>query len=131
MEAFLPVVALAALVWKFVDFLKYCTSWSSGGRNGAVTQLIIWVAGVVAVLLFARSDWAGSVSIGELTLDRMNLWSQIVAGLSVGSLTSVGFDTKKAVDATDSAKTPSLLPVREETYADPDNFPDGDVPEGV
>lgn len=104
-----PGVAMIALLWKIVDFLKYCTNWSSGGKNPAVTQLVVWFGGIVAVFLFARTDWAASITVSGLTLDKMNLWSQLAAGLSAGALTSVGFDIKKALDRSDSAKTPPLM----------------------
>lgn len=110
MEAFLPAVAMVALLWKLVDVLKACTNWKAGGKNTVVTQLIVWVGGVVVVFLFAQTDWAGSIQIGDAHLGALNIWSQLAVGLSLGSVTSVAFDAKKAVDPSDSARTPELLP---------------------
>lgn len=102
--------AMVALIWKTVDLLKYLSSWSTGGKNGAITILTVWVAGIVAVLLYSRTDWAGVIDVGGLTLLDLNIWSQLALGLAAGGVTSVGFDFKKAVDPSDSAKTPALMP---------------------
>lgn len=106
MEAFVPAVALGALVLKLIDFLRYIA-----GRNvnGVVTQLVVWVAGVVVILLFAQSDWANTINVGGLTLAQLNVASQIIAGLVLGSATSAGYDLKKAVDNGQSAAIPTLL----------------------
>lgn len=97
---------LGALVYKFVDFLKYL---KSGDTNAAVTQLIAWVSGVVAISLFAHSDFATSIDLGGQSLPSLNFVSQVIVGLSATSLFSAFYDLKSALDNKDSARTPALV----------------------
>ncbi len=108
MEEFVPQLAMIALVWKVVDFLRFLFA-GKEGRSGVVTQATVWVAGVVGVLLFAQTDWASSIQFAGIPLDSMNFWSQFAAGLGLGSLTSVGVDVKKAIDNRDSAAVPPMI----------------------
>ncbi len=103
---FIPAVAMAALLYKLVDFLKYLVN---GDRNGVTTQLIAWGAGIGVTVLYARSDWAGILNFGGLSLAKMNIWSQILFGLQMSSLASAGHDFKKAHDNQDTATVPTLL----------------------
>jgi hypothetical protein len=104
---FVPIVVMLALVKKIVDTAKYATArdW-----NGVITQLVVWVGGFVVVAAFAASDWAGLVAFGDINLAQMNLWSQILAGTAVGSAAALAKDTLKAVDNSQSERTPPLLP---------------------
>jgi hypothetical protein len=105
MEVF-TAASLAALVWKITSVLKYLTS---GQVRQTVTQVIPWVAGILAVVVAAQADVAeGIVVFGTHALGDLDGWSQILAGISLGSAASVGYDVKKAVDATDSATEPPL-----------------------
>ena len=104
---FVPLVALGALIWKFVDFLKYLkvSDW-----NAAATQAIVWVAGIAGIVLFAHSGFAGNIPVFEgMTLAQTGFAEQLILGLSAASVASVGYGVKTAVDNTDSAKTPSLF----------------------
>ena len=103
---FVPVVVLAALVLKFTDWLKLV---SAKDWNAVITQLTAWAAGVGGVALVAQTDFASAVPVGDFTLATLNGWSLIVAGLSLASTASVGYDFKRALDTTDSAKMPSLV----------------------
>ena len=107
---FVPVVVLGALIWKFADFLKLVSTkdWSA-----AITQLAVWGSGVAGVALVAQTDFASAVPVGEFTLATLNGWSLLVAGLSLSSTASVGYDVKRAIDSSDSAKMPNLLPPAE------------------
>lgn len=106
---FVPLAVFGALVWKFVDFLKALTNrdW-----NTVVTQLVVWVAGIAAVMLFAHSDFAANISVmdGGMTLATLGGVGQLIVGLSAASLVSVGVDVKKALDNSDSAAQPPLVP---------------------
>lgn len=105
MEVF-TAASLAALVWKFTSTLKYA---SAGDFKNVLTQVIPWVAGILAVMLAAQADVAaGMVVFGDQVLGHLDGWSQVLAGLSLGSAASVGYDVKKAVDHTDSAAEPPL-----------------------
>lgn len=103
---FVPLVAALALALKIVDLAKYAMA---RDVNSVVTQLVTWVAGVVVILLLAQTDFASGISIGDLALSEVNLASQILLGLTVAASGSVVYDFKKAVDRTDSARTPSLM----------------------
>lgn len=101
-----PLALLGALVYKFVDFLKYAKvrDWNAAG-----TQVIAWVGGVIAITLFANSDFASSIDLGGQTLTSLNFVSQVIIGMSATSLFSAFYDLKSSLDNTDSAKTPALI----------------------
>lgn len=104
---FVPALAMAALTFKVVDFLRYLRA---ADLNGALTQLCAWVAGVIVVLLVARTSWADGIAVGDMNLGTLNFWSLVFYGLAAGSAASVAKDTLKAVDNTNSAAIPTLLP---------------------
>lgn len=106
---FAPLVLLGALVYKFVDFLKFV---KTKDWNATVTQLTAWLSGVVAITLFAHSDFGSGIDLGGFSLESLNFVSQIVVGLSATSLFSAFYDVKSALDVTDSARTPALVPKR-------------------
>ena len=103
---FVPLLQMIALVWAFINFLKAVRN---GDLNAWSTQLIIWVAGVLVVLLVAQTDFAEGINVGDWTLATLNMASLIFVGLSIASMASVGNELKKAFDASDSAKTPPLV----------------------
>ncbi len=105
---FIPVVAMATLIFKLVDFLRYC---KAADVNGITTQLASWVAGVLVVLLVAQTDWAAGISVGDMNLATLGFWSLVFYGLSVGSAASLAKDTLKAVDNHNTMAIPTLLPV--------------------
>lgn len=107
MDELITVVALAALVKKFVDFSKYVTN---KDVNGAFTQLWAWGAGIGAVLIFAATDFAEGIQVGSHSFADLAFWSLVWLGLGVGSAGSVVTDVIKARDQTDSAAMPKLLP---------------------
>jgi len=100
------LAGLTALIKKVVDTARY-----GAGRdwNGITTQLIAWAAGVVLVAATAVSDFAALVQVGEFSLDRLNLMSQVLVGLSLGSAASLVQDGIKAVDGSQSEAKPPLL----------------------
>jgi ABC-type transport system involved in cytochrome c biogenesis permease subunit len=104
---FLPVVAMAALTLKLIDFLRYCRG---GDMNGILTQAAAWIAGVVVVLLVAQTDWADGIAVGDMNLSTLGFWSLVFYGLSAGSGASFVKDTLKAVDNSNSAAIPVLVP---------------------
>lgn len=103
---FAPTLALAALVISIINFLKYVRSldW-----NGVLTQLIVWVAGVVALVLAAATQFASGISVGDTTLDKLNGPGLIFVGLSLASIGSFATEIKKALDQSDSAAKPPLI----------------------
>lgn len=107
---FLPVVAMAALTLKLVDFLRYARA---GDTNGIFTQLTAWIAGVVVVLLVAQTAWADGIPVGDMNLGNLGFWSLVFYGLAAGSGASAVKDGLKAVDNTNSAAIPTLVPTGE------------------
>ena len=102
---FIPLIAALALAVKIVDFVKYI---SNRDTNGIITQLAVWVSGVVVVFLLAATDFADGVEVAGMTLDSLNVWSQVLLGLTLGSTGSFAYDFKKSLDNTDSAVMPTL-----------------------
>lgn len=104
---FVPVLAMLALVAKLVDFLRYgkAKDW-----NGVLTQAIVWVAGIVVVFLVAQTPWAAAIPFGSVALSKLGAWSLVFVGMSLSSVSSVGKDALKAVDNSNSAAIPTLLP---------------------
>lgn len=102
---FVPLLAMGTLVGKLIDFAKYLRD---GDYNGAVTQVSVWVAGILVVLLAAQTDFAPTIAFGEASLAQMNLATQVFIGLLAASLFGYAYDVKKAVDHTDSAAVPPL-----------------------
>ncbi len=109
---FAPLAFLGALVYKIIDFFKYVRArdWNASG-----TQIITWLGGILAISLFAHSDFAGGIDLGGQSLGSLNFASQVIVGMSATSLFSAFYDAKRALDNTDSAKTPALI-----TEASPD-----------
>lgn len=103
---FVPLLALAALLIKLVDFGK---SVSNGDPNAIVTQLVAWVAGIGVILLGAQTDFASAIVIGGSPLGSLNAWSQVLVGLTFASTASFLSDTVRAVDNTVATKDYKLL----------------------
>lgn len=104
---FVPIVAMAALTLKAMDFLRYLRA---RDINGIVTQLGAWVFSVLVAFLVAQTDWASGVGVGDQTLATINGWSVLFWGLAAGSTASFVKDTHKALDGSNSAAIPTLLP---------------------
>jgi hypothetical protein len=101
------VVGLAALVLTLVDFLKNLTS-GKAGLNAVVTQLCAWVAGLVAVFLYAESELGDGIAIGTTTLDHADFATKVIVGLAVASIASTFVKLTKSIDNSDSNKQPPL-----------------------
>lgn len=104
---FVPSLAMIVLTVKIIDFLRYARA---ADLNGVLTQLFAWIAGVIVVLLAAQTDWASGISIGDENLHTLGFWSLVFYGLSAGSSASLAKDTLKAVDNSNSAAIPTLVP---------------------
>lgn len=97
------VLALGPLVYTFVIFVKNLTAqqWKP-----AITQAIAWLAGIGAVLMMAAAQFAGGISIGNTTLDKLDFWPKVLVGVLVASVVSMLHEFKKAIDRTDTAVVP-------------------------
>jgi hypothetical protein len=99
-------ILFGALVLKLLDFVKSCVQ---RDKNGVVTILTGWVAGVLAVLAFARTEFADELRVGDQALASLGVGSQIVFGLVATSVAGYLYDLKKAIDNSDTASTPKML----------------------
>lgn len=109
MDLTISVALLAALIWKLGDLSKLV---SNKDWNGLATQLWIYVLGIIVLLVAGNANaFEGLVVPGMTeplgTLDNLSL---VIIGLCIASFGSTAFDFKKALDSSDSAKTPPLLP---------------------
>jgi hypothetical protein len=108
MPEFIASVALVTIVGKTVDFIRYLVN---GNWNGVVTQLVAWALGIGAVFLFANSDFAEEIPVGSAhTLGTLGAASLIIVGMSAASTFGVVSDVRKAVDNSDTARIPHLIP---------------------
>lgn len=107
---FVPAVAMVALILKLIDFARYARA---GDVNGVLTQAATWTAGVLVLVLVAQTDWADSLDVGGFALGKLGIWSLVFYGMSAGSAASLAKDTLKAVDNTNSAAIPVLVPTGE------------------
>lgn len=101
------LASLIALGMKFVSFLKYL---KAKDWNGVFTLLIVWVAGIAVVFLAAAADVTKTLAIAGFVLGDINNASRLLLGMMLLSLGAVVNDFKKALDKTDSAAEPALLP---------------------
>lgn len=108
-ELILGTLGLAALTKKIVDFLRMTTNIATQ-VSGVLTQLTAWVGGVVATSIYAHSDFAHNVLIGSQTLEKFNGMTLTIIGLMAGSAGSLIHDIQQAIDSTDSAIKPPLVP---------------------
>lgn len=102
-----PVLMIGTLVLKLTDLSKYITNqrW-----RDVVTQLYAFAIGVVVVLLSSAANVTSAMKINDTTLAGLNAGSKVLVGLILTSVISTVYDFKKAIDGSDSAATPSLIP---------------------
>lgn len=102
MEAF-TFAALSALIIKAIGIVKaFGKDW-----NYVATQVATWIAGVVTILVACHS---AIVTAFAPQLTNLDVGAQVLAGLMLASSGSFAYDVKKAIDGTDSATEPRLLP---------------------
>jgi hypothetical protein len=109
-------LVLGALILKGTDLVKYLLKGvfnTGGGRqegwNGVLTLMFTSGIGVLIVLLFKHTTWAGEITIGSKKLSQLSTMSWVVFGLVAASFGSTLYDLKKAIDNTDTASTPRIL----------------------
>lgn len=104
---FFGVAALIAMVYAVVNFLKYVTS---GHYREALTQVVVWFAGLFCVWLFSAASATAALSIGDtgFTLGSLDWAGRVIAGFGFGSIATGFNDYKKARDDSDSAAVPPL-----------------------
>lgn len=106
MEA-IGLAGLIAIIWKVVDFLKYLTN---KDINAALTQASVWLSALAVALLAREADPFAGIGILGTTFGNLDLAAVVLFALGIGSTASGVVDFKKAVDHSDTARTPALLP---------------------
>ena len=99
-------VGLAALVFSGVNFLKFLTNRQV---KPAVTQAVAWLSGIGIVWMADASDGLPFI---DFVPDQTNFWGKVLLGASIGGTASAIESVKRAIDRTDSAAMPSLIPER-------------------
>jgi hypothetical protein len=102
------MIGLAALGWKFVDFLRMLANVKTN-VSGVITQLVAWIGMILAVFLFGESQFGNTVTVASITLDKMDTPTKFLLGLVLGSTASALVDFKQAFDNTDDASKPPLI----------------------
>lgn len=106
MEA-LTLAALALLAVKVMTVVK------SVGKdnNKALTQVVTWGVGTGILALAGHSAVTSDIIVfGSHRLGDLDFGSTVLAGMSLSSVGSFGYDATKAIDNTQTAAEPSLLP---------------------
>jgi hypothetical protein len=101
-------VGLTALILKAVDFLRLLANLVTN-KSAVITQLLAWIGGIGAVVLFAATDFGDSVNVAGTTLDKVSGVTLVLLGIMLSSAASVLVDFKQSIDSTDSAAKPPLL----------------------
>ena len=101
------LIVLGAFAKKLVDFVRQLRGKDT---SAVLTQVLAWAAGIAVVFIGAHVDVASAVEVANVSLDQMSAWTQVVLGLVVGSLGSVGKDTLKALDRFQTEAAPKLVP---------------------
>jgi hypothetical protein len=106
---------LSALVYKAVDFSRQVAGAIRGEAtwNAPITQAVVWVAGVAAVLLAGEASFTSGVELplGDGTtvvLGNLDVASRVLLGLSLGSVASSWNGLMGALDASRSTEKPAL-----------------------
>jgi len=106
MEGF-GLAGLTAIVWKVVDFQKFITNkdW-----NAAITQAATWLSAVVVSFLAREAEFFAEVEIFGQQFGDIDWAAVLLFALGLGSTASGVYEFKKAIDNSDGARTPSLMP---------------------
>lgn len=99
------LVALGSIVYTVVNFARYAlgTDWPS-----VLSQLLAWVAGVLATIVVAHTVLADAFMFGSRNLAHIGIGGQILVGLAAASSISIVYQFKKAVDTQKLATVPTM-----------------------
>lgn len=107
MEQFTTAAGAVGLVKSGVDLIKYLRAKDA---NGVITQLAVWLFGIGVVMLVRASDFAAQWDVGGIALSDAKLGTCILAGFGLGAVAMLANDGIKAIDGSQSARKPSLVP---------------------
>lgn len=103
---FVPVAAMALLVFTIINFIRFLVN---GDKNGIVTTLSVWLAGVVVVLLVAQTDFADGIIIADQPMSDYNFASLLFLGLTIASVGVFANEIRGALDNNDSTTKPHMV----------------------
>lgn len=115
------ILIMGALVYKAADLVKYLAvlvlpgdrgerAARASALNSLLTLVLAAAIGVGIVFVMDVTTWTNGLKFGTLTLVTMSFWNKVVLGLVLTSVASTIFDFKKALDRTEIARTPEILP---------------------
>jgi hypothetical protein len=90
MEQFVPMIVLLATVKKVVDQIRFIVD--GGPRRDAYITMVAWAVGILVTMLAAKTAWAQELRWGDIALADMNLYTQALAGIALGSTASLAHD---------------------------------------
>jgi hypothetical protein len=106
MEALL-IATLGALAVKGLDFVKFLLNkdW-----NAVITQAAAWLSGIVVLWVASAASVFDAVTVPGVgvPIGSLDAGSLVFIGLNLASVLGIVYDYKKAIDGSDSAKTPPL-----------------------
>lgn len=107
MEAVAILAALAFAVNKTVTVIK---ALFAKDRRTAVTVLLVWVVGIIALNVAAHAKLTEALVVPGLavSLGSLDTASLCLLGWMVGSTGSFAFSFTQAIDSSQSAREPSL-----------------------
>jgi hypothetical protein len=123
---------LGALTFKGIDFVKYivvllsrASADSDDGKkakseatNGLLTLILGCIMGTAIVWSVSKTGFADGITVGTTSLGSLGTGSLVAFGLAMTSVAGVLFDGKKAIDSSDTASKPKLLPDAEKRRQD-------------
>jgi len=109
MEPAILLGMIGALAYKLVDFVKFLTN---RDKNALITQAAAWIIGILVVVMSSLSNiFEGFVLPGMTTaINDLDVFSLVIIGMSLQSVMGITFDFKKAIDGSDSAVVPTIIP---------------------
>lgn len=107
---FATLAGALSFVKAIVDLVKYVRARNT---NGYVTQLAVWLAGVFVIVVMSHSDFGKAIDVGGVTLDAASWGTLLLVGLGLGSSAMLANDVKQALDRSDSAVKPDLVPPKD------------------
>lgn len=107
----MTAVLFASLIWKVIDWLRELVHLPTT-RSSVLTQLTAWGGGVLLVLVGAHAAVTSAIVLPGtgLPLGKLDAGSILLVGLLASSLASSLVDVKQALDGSDSAAKPPLIP---------------------
>ncbi len=113
MDTATPIALLSFVVFQLLNLVRYTRGGFAGqGWNGTITIATSWLIGFAAAWMFGESDIGAALTIPGFaqTLGQMGLVDLVLAGLVVASAAGAFNELKQALDRSDSAVKPHLVP---------------------